>query len=74
MINTTEQTYKELPEFLKRAIEGEIKIATEQELQKAQERIEKRKSEIVAGVVLHVTRMIEMERMGEKLTITIKTS
>lgn len=61
-----------LPEFIKSAIEHEIKIATECELDEAQKRIEKRKSEIVAGVILHIQKMIDIERMGEKLIISIK--
>lgn len=67
-----ESRINNLPDFIKSAIEHEIKIATEFELGEAQKRIEKRKSEIVAGVILHIQKMIDIERMGEKLIISIK--
>lgn len=63
---------KNLPEFIKSAIEHELKIAIDFELEEAQKRIEKRKSEIVAGVILHIQKMIDIETMGEKLIISIK--
>ena len=63
---------KNLPEFIRLAIEHKIKIATEIELEEAQKRIEKRKAEIVAGVILHIQKMIDMQTMGEKLVISIK--
>lgn len=72
--HTIKHNNEELPAFLKKAIEGEIKIATELELDRAKERIEKMKSEIIAGVVLHVTKMIEMQTLENKLIVTIKTS
>ena len=61
-----------MPDFLKQAIKKEIEIATEEELKKAQERIEKRKKEIIAGVVLHIQEMIQMETLDRKLILTIK--
>ena len=61
-----------LPEFIKSAIEHEIKIATEIEFDEAQKRIEKRKAEIVASVILHIQKMMDMQTMGEKLVISIK--
>jgi len=61
-----------LPEFIKLAIEHEIKIATEIELEEAQKRIEKRKAEIVASVILHIQKMMDIQTVGEKLIISIK--
>lgn len=61
----------ELKTFLKSAIDMEIKRATEEELEEAKKRIDKRKSEIVAGVVLHVQKQIEMQTMGDRLIIEV---
>lgn len=61
----------ELKTFLKSAIDMEIKRATEEELEEAKKRIDKRKSEIVAGVVLHVQKQIEMQTMGDRLIINV---
>jgi len=73
MIKTTEQSYREMPDFLRQAINQEIQRATEHELEEAKKRIDKMKSEIIAGVVLHVQKMIQMESLDQKLIITIKT-
>ena len=62
-----------MPDFLRQAINQEIQRATEHELEEAKKRIDKMKSEIIAGVVLHVQKMIQMESLDQKLIITIKT-
>lgn len=61
-----------LPQFLKKAIDGEITRATEQEFEEAKNRLEKRKSEIIAGVVLYVTKMVQFETMSDKVIITVR--
>lgn len=72
MNNINNIIQKELPDFLKKAIENEVKLVTEQELDRAKERIDKIKSEIIAGVILHVTKIIEMETLKDRLIITVK--
>lgn len=59
------------PEFLRSAISREIEIAINEEFEEAKRRIEKRKAEISAGVLLHVQKMIQMETMGQKLIVTV---
>ena len=59
--------YKDLPKFLKQAIDSEIKKATEIELEEAKKRIDKRKDEIIAGVVLYVHKMIQMENIHDRI-------
>lgn len=73
MTTTTETNYQQLPEFLKKAIDKEIKLATEEELENAKKRIDERKSQIISGVLLHVQKMIEFQTMKDRLIITIKT-
>lgn len=71
--NTTQENLKELPRFLQRTINAEIERAITEELAEVQKRIDKRKSEIIAGVILHVEKMVQMQTIGEKLIITVKT-
>ncbi len=65
---------KIIPEFIKRAISGEVEKAVQEELTEAQKRIEKRKVEIVAQVMLSVNKYMTMESFQEnyKFTIEIK--
>jgi TRAP-type C4-dicarboxylate transport system substrate-binding protein len=72
MITTNQEIYKALPEFLRECIRKEIELATQEELNNAQKRIEERKSQIVAGVVLNVERMMSMETLQDKMIITVK--
>jgi hypothetical protein len=67
-----EKPINEMPKFLKMAIDRAIEVATDEEFEEAKKRLDKRKSEIVAGVVLHAQRMIQMDTVGEHLTITVK--
>lgn len=60
-------------QFIQTAINNEIKKVTEEELEKAKERIDKRKAEIITGVILYVERQIKMETLGNELRITVKT-
>lgn len=61
-----------IPEFIKKAIESEVDKATQEELTEAQKRIEKRKNEIVASVMLSINRYMKMETMGENFSFTIE--
>lgn len=67
--------YDSLPEFIKGAIDREVKAEAEKqfEIAKAEaiKKIDKYKDEIVAGVILHVQREMIMETFGEHLRITI---
>lgn len=64
--------YEFMPEFIKQAIDREVKLATEEELENAKKRIEERRSQIIAGVLLYIQREIQVETIGEKLIITIR--
>lgn len=68
----TENPLIALPSFLQRAIEHEIENITDEELEKAKKRIEERKAEAITAVILHVQKVIEIERIGEKLLISIR--
>lgn len=61
-----------VPEFIKRAITQEVEKATQEELTEAQKRIEKRKSEIVASVILDVNKYMTMETIGETIKFIIQ--
>ena len=61
-----------IPEFIKKAIKAEIEKAIEQELTEAQKRIEKRKTEIVAYVMLDIQKYMKVNTIGEDITFTIK--
>ena len=62
-----------LPHFIKSAIETELKVAIDFEFEEAKKRIEARKSEIIAGVILYITKTITMESLENKLIITVRT-
>ena len=63
---------QDLPEFLTMAINREISRVVDEEFEKTKKRIEEKKSEIIAGVCLHVSREISMETFKESLVVTIK--
>jgi len=63
---------KLLPNFIKRAIDVQIERAMNEEFEKAKKRLDERKSEIIAGVILEVQKTIDMQMSGEKLIITVK--
>lgn len=68
-----QNNYNILPVFLKTAIDNEIERLTSEELEAAKKRIDERKSQVIAGVILHVEKMIKVETMREELKITILT-
>ena len=67
--------YDSLPEFIKAAIDKEVKAEAEKQFEIAKkqaiEKIDKYKDEVVAGVILHVQRQMTMETFGQELRITI---
>lgn len=67
--------YESLPEFIKAAIDKEVKAEAEKQFEIAKkhaiERIDKFKDEVVAGVILHVQRQMTLETHGQELRITI---
>lgn len=71
IIENNTKVYEALPEFLKECIRKEIELATEEELVNAQKRIDERKSQIVAGVILNVEKTISMETFKERMIITV---
>lgn len=70
---TPSEKYKMLPEWLKKIIDSEIAIVTSEELENVKKRIDERKSQIIAGVILHVQKEMQIETFGEKLVITVLT-
>lgn len=69
----TSNTYDQLPDFIRKSIDREIETATREELERAKNRIDERKSEIIAGVILHVQRSINFRTTGTELIITVQT-
>lgn len=61
-----------MPEFLIKAINDQVDRAIEEEINFAKERIEKRKAQIVAGVMLDIKKIVEIETLGDRLIITCK--
>lgn len=69
----SEEDLKMLPKFLKQAIDSKMKEVVDEEMKLMHERIDERKDHIIAGVILHVEKMMNVERFGEELIITIKS-
>jgi hypothetical protein len=72
MSTTTQETI--IPDFIKSAIQREVEKATQEELEEAQKRIEKRKVEVVSNVMLSINKYMSMEKLQDnyKFTIEIK--
>ena len=58
--------------FLKQAIETRLKEAADEEFELMKTRLDKRKAEIVTGIVLHVQKMVDVQTIQERVIITIK--
>ena len=71
-MSDTNKQIEIVPEFVKRAIENEVEKATQEELTEAQRRIEKRKAEIVASVMLTVQKRMTIETLGETIKFVIE--
>lgn len=72
--NVAEQGQKDrmFTEFITQAINDKVKKVAEEEFELAKKRLDERKSEIIAGVVLYVQREMSVEQMGQNLIITIR--
>ena len=68
----TQMAYQGLPEFIKKSIDKEVKLAMDEEIEKAKKRIDERKSEIITGVLLHVQKQINFDSMKDTLIISVK--
>jgi hypothetical protein len=67
-----ENPKKIIPEFIERAIKREIEIVIVEELEKAQKRIEERKSHVVANVMLQIKKTVDIETLGSTIRFSIK--
>jgi len=72
MSNSTQQIYKELPSFIQKAIDHQIEQAVDEEMEKLKQNIDKRKSEIITGVLLHIQKQINFTSMTDTLQITVR--
>jgi hypothetical protein len=61
-----------LLEFIKKAIQQEVERVTEEELAAVKERIERRKAEVIASVVLYVQQEVSFRSLGRELVITVR--
>lgn len=61
-----------MPDFIAQVIKELVEKATIEEFAEAQTRIEKRKAEIVATVMLSIHKHMTLEKFGEHITITVK--
>ena len=58
--------------FIEEAIKEQIKREIDIEFEKAEKRIKERRAEIIAGVLLRVTKMYSMNTMGETIIFSVK--
>jgi hypothetical protein len=65
---TNDEFYKNLMVQISKAIEKEVG----REFDRKIEELEMRKNEIVAGVVLHVSKYIDMQSMSDRIVITVR--
>lgn len=66
----------QIPDYFMKVIKERIEEATKEELEraleKAKEVIKAKETEIIAGVILQITKIMEIERLGELITIRVK--
>ena len=62
---------KMFTDFIKRSIDNAIEQIVDEEFEAVTERIEKRKAEVIAGIILHVQRSMTMQTIGQELTIKV---
>jgi hypothetical protein len=67
---TTDQSF--LLDAIKQTVKKEAERLYEEQKQVLIKEFDRRKDEIVAGIVLHVQKYVQMERMQENLVITIR--
>lgn len=58
--------------WLVKQVESQISRMIDEEYKTVEERIKRRKAEIVAGVLLDFKKEIDMQTMGQHLVITVK--
>ena len=61
-----------IPEFLKHAIDIEVQKITNEEINKAIEKINQKRSQIITGVLLHVQKEVSFESMGNTLKVIVQ--
>lgn len=61
-----------LPQFMQEAIRRSIKLAADEEFEAMKQRLDERKAEIVAGVVLNVEKRLHINTRNEETIITIR--
>lgn len=71
MADTT--TTKTPPEWILKAIRSELDTAWEIEMKLFADRMEKRKAEIIASVMLHVEKNMRVETFGTTVRIEVQT-
>lgn len=60
--------------YLQQNIDREIERMIDEEMKLLKERVEARKAEIVAGVLLHVQKEISIQTMSQQIVVTIKNA
>lgn len=70
MIKTTIDISEDLAKLVKLTLEREL----EKEFDLAKQRFEERKGEIIAGILLLVSKQIDMQVLGEKIVFEIKNN
>ncbi len=71
MSTSTPNTLTGVPEFIKKSIDKELTRIIDEEIEEAKKRVDRRKSDIIAGILLHVQKQMDMQTMGEKLIFSI---
>lgn len=71
-IPNTGEHFNQLPKVIQKAIQEGIERAMIEEFEFAKKRLEARKTEIVAGVILNVQRMMRVETHGVEMIIRIE--
>ena len=62
----------EVPEFIKKSIEYSIEREVELIIENAKKEIEKRRPEIIAGIILKAQKMISFERLETEIILKVK--
>ena len=70
--NNKEEKILELPLYLKKLIDEAIERAIDVEFVYLKERVEKRRAEIIAGVVVSLYKQVDVDTNGNTLKISFK--
>lgn len=68
---TTEQLNIDLTAAVQKAINDQIEHYVDEELKALRQRLEQRKAEIISGVILKMSKMVEITSLDNRLIITI---